>query len=865
MSTSGGVGGSGTFTKTNEKGTREVRSHAPRGFNSYGSIFLLLAGFALLLQIHDTFPGSAQLAYNHASRLFKQGYLAKSQQEAESGQKQFQRSSPYWAARFQLLLAESMLYRGMYDDVLRELAMYRDTVGEEGTAEKLAIEAVALTRQNQVSAARDRLERAEILCSKLALDACGNVLSAHAIVALKASQLAEARQYFLDELAFAQSHNDRWLRASAALNLGYMAMQLDHYDEAVDWFRSADQYSLADGYKNILQNSAGNLGWAYYQLGDRERALEQFHQAELSAEALGAVRYQLKWLSTAGYVYQDSGDATHALDSYRTSLSLAKQIGSKEDIVNALKDLATVSAENGATDQAVDYINQVKQIEGEADGKSAQLRRTKCIIAASQHKNTEAKSCFRALRDDHSILVSNRLDAGYGLAELLESEGDKKGAEETYRSALDLFESARATLRSEETELPFGANASRIYDSYIHLLMHEGKAELALATADESRAGTLEKGLDAGIVSRPNFAQLNPRRIAQRANATLLFYWLGEEQSYLWAITSHGIATFSLPPRQEIANRVKNYSKKIIALRNLQRTGDQDGESLYKTLIAPAAAVIEPRRQVIILADGELSELNFETLLASDREGNAADRASGDAQVHYLIDDMTLVSAPSLAMLKAPKPVHDGGGKILLLGDPVSASAEFPSLPLFGFEMKKIEGHFDKSRMAVISGPQATPATYLASKPAQYSYIHFVSHALASRIVPLDSAIVLSKSSADDNSFKLYARDIIQHPIQAKLVTISACYGNGTRFYAGEGLVGLSWAFMHAGAQRVIGALWEVSDESTPRLMDGLYRGIAEGNSPAVSLHKAKLELLHTQSRFSLPFYWATFQIYDRQ
>jgi CHAT domain-containing protein len=841
-----------------------VRTHVPRGFTSFWPIVLFATILVLLFWVHDTLPGGAQIAYDRASHLFKQGYLVRSQQSAEAAYGQFRRSSPYWAARFQLLLAESMLYRGMYDDTLRELSTYRDTAGEEGNAERLSIEAVALTRQNQLPVARARLAQADVLCGQRDLNSCGNVLSAHAILAIKSGQLAQARQYFLDELAFARSHNDRWLQASAALNLGYMAMQVDHYDEAVDWFRSANQFSLADGYKNILQAAAGNLGWAYFQLGDKERALEQFRQAELSAEALGAIRFQLKWLSTAGYVYQDSGDVAHALDSYRKSLVLAKQIGSKEDIVNALKDMATVSAENGATDQAVEYIKQVIDIEGEAGSQSAQLRRTKCILAASLHKNSEAKSCFRALRNDQSVLMSDRLDASYQLAKLLHNEGDTKGAEETYRSALDLFESARATLRSEESELPFGANASRIYDSYVQLLMQEGKTEQALATADESRAGTLEKGLDAGSVNRVKFAQLKPQQIAQRTNSTLLFYWLGEKQSYLWAISPRQIAAFTLPPQLEIANRVKNYSKRIISLHDMQRTGDADGELLYKTLIAPAASAIEPKKQVIILADAELSELNFETLLVPDREAGSAE-ISSKARMHYLIDDMTLVSAPSLAMLRAPRAVRDRGGKMLLLGDPVSASAEFPSLPLFSMEMKKIESHFDRSRMAVRSRQQATPATYLASNPAQYSYIHFVSHAVASRTVPLDSAIVLSKSSADENSFKLYARDIIQHPIDAKLVTISACYGNGTRFYAGEGLVGLSWAFMHAGAQRVIGALWEVSDESTPRLMDGLYRGIEQGDSPAVSLRKAKLELLHSQSRFSLPFYWATFQIYDRQ
>ncbi len=121
-----------------------------------------------------------------------------------------------------------------------------------------------------------------------------------------------------------------------------------------------------------------------------------------------------------------------------------------------------------------------------------------------------------------------------------------------------------------------------------------------------------------------------------------------------------------------------------------------------------------------------------------------------------------------------------------------------------------------------------------------------------------------SRSSADESSFKLYARDIVNQPIDAQLVTISACYGSGTRLYAGEGLVGLSWAFLRAGAHRVIGALWEVSDASTPRLMDSFYGNLASGNSPEASLRAAKLDLIRSPGRFSLPFYWAAFQMYDR-
>jgi CHAT domain-containing protein len=105
----------------------------------------------------------------------------------------------------------------------------------------------------------------------------------------------------------------------------------------------------------------------------------------------------------------------------------------------------------------------------------------------------------------------------------------------------------------------------------------------------------------------------------------------------------------------------------------------------------------------------------------------------------------------------------------------------------------------------------------------------------------------------------------MQHPIDARLVTISACNGSGARAYAGEGLVGLSWAFLRAGAHNVVGALWEVSDDSTPRLMDALYQGLQTGQAPSAALRNAKLSLLRSRSRFSAPFYWAPFQIYTRR
>jgi CHAT domain-containing protein len=129
-------------------------------------------------------------------------------------------------------------------------------------------------------------------------------------------------------------------------------------------------------------------------------------------------------------------------------------------------------------------------------------------------------------------------------------------------------------------------------------------------------------------------------------------------------------------------------------------------------------------------------------------------------------------------------------------------------------------------------------------------------------LTPLESAVILSRTPGDPDTFKLYARDIKRHPLRAELVTIAACYGSGSRAYAGEGLVGLAWAFLRAGSHYVAGALWAVSDSSTPQLMDQMYAALQQGNTPDVAMREAKLSMLKSQGTFRKPRYWGCFQMY---
>jgi len=232
-----------------------------------------------------------------------------------------------------------------------------------------------------------------------------------------------------------------------------------------------------------------------------------------------------------------------------------------------------------------------------------------------------------------------------------------------------------------------------------------------------------------------------------------------------------------------------------------------------------------------------------------------------DPVPHYWIEDATIVSTSSLRVLATPYQAGNRKHSLLLMGNSVAPNEEYPELPKAAGQMEDVAQHFPAPQLQRFERERATPQAYLSSQTEQFSHIHFVAHGTASRLSPLDSAIVLSKDSAESDSFKLYARDIIRHRLRADLVTISACYGAGERAYAGEGLVGLSWAFLRAGAHNVIAALWEATDVSTEKLMARFYDELGHGASPGAALRAAKLSLLHA-SEFHNPFYWAPFQMY---
>ena len=790
------------------------------------------------------------------------GDLKQAQDKAHREYQQIKDSSPEWAGKFRTLEARAALQQGLYKTALQALSSEQLPSGQPDLAiPLLTVAGEANAKMHNFSEAERALGQASELCANSALPSCGYVLKARGVLATERHQWESAEQLFQQTLIFARSHGDALLESYALLNLGYASLAQGRFDEAIDRSDAGYQRAQSVEARRLELITRANIAWAYYKLGDSEKALALFTDSEELASQLGDVWTQQNELTNMGYVYLDQRKFDVAEQSFQQALRLAQKINAREDVYNAFRVLARLTLQTGDLANASKYAENALDIARQDVNHIDELypELVQGQIAARRGDHDKAEAIYQQVERDKTTPVFLTWEAQHALARLYEDEGRPDAADREYRAALSTFEAVRSSLQRNDSKLPFSSNASRIYDDYVHFLVAQKKTNDALRWADYSRARTLAEGLGllrngASAVPPP----LNLPQSARQANGAFLFYWLGEAQSYLWAITPQKTGFFPLPPRSEIEASVQRYRKSLAGPQDVLGSSgqppDRDGLWLYRTLVAPAQMLLQSGMKVVVLPDGLLNNLNFETLIVDE------------PKQHFWIEDADVVNASSLRVLAASLS-HEGGAKwkrpgdLLLIGNSVAPSKEYPELPRAADQMAEVAKHFPPAAQRSFTREGATPEAYLAAVPERFSYIHFVAHGTASRLSPLDSAIVLSRSAADPDSFKLYARDIIRHPLHADLVTISACYGAGERSYSGEGLVGLAWAFLRAGAHDVIAGLWEVTDVSTDQLMDRFYEEVERGASVDAALRTAKLSLLHGTT-FRNPYYWAPFQLY---
>ncbi|MGA2134300.1 MAG: CHAT domain-containing protein [Bryobacteraceae bacterium] len=668
-----------------------------------------------------------------------------------------------------------------------------------------------------------------------------------------AASFAEAEGYYQAALSDATRRHDTYLIAWARLDQGFNRFRLSRFDEAIPFLEQSRDAANQAGAKSILVWAMGNLGWCYINLGNLDQAMAALTQAEALSARIGLRDAQHRWQINIGNIYMDHGDFDRAAAYQQRALGLARQAGNDEWQAFALNNLALIALKREDLAAAQSFNDKALDIKrglhnpwslAYSELNAADIHRRQRNFAAAE---ADYATVIRTSRAAPALDVL--WAAQFQLADLYRDSSRPQLAQAQFRGAIDTLDHEWSKLTNLDFKGAFLAPAHLIelFQHYVAFLLERGQTAQALQVAESSRARVLSEKLERAEALPPDFQIARLQAAARASHTVILSYWLAPNHSAVWVIGPGGLAYRPLPPAKKVNELVGAYTAAVTNGED-PLTASPPSAALYETLLQPIQNLIPTGSNVIVVPDGALHQLNFETLVVPG------------PRPHYWIEDVTLATAPSLRVLQAVD-AKPRAPRLLLLGDPVLTNPEFAPLPNVKREIAAVEEHFPVAGRVAFAGAAAVPSEYARSSPAGFTHIHFATHAAANQESPLNSAIILSHQG---ESFKLYARDVAPVPLTADLVTISACQSAGPKAYSGEGLMGFAWAFLYAGARNVIATLWDEDDAASVDLMRRLYAGIAAGETPARALRAAKLALLHGGGRNRLPYYWGSLQVFTR-
>ncbi len=817
-----------------------------------GLLLLFLAGCG------GRAPRPPDRIYVDVRARFQQGKLPEALAEVDSAlQKLASHAQPFWRPRFLLLKSDILIALVRPREVLQALD---GDVPAGADSPELPIRWRLLRARATMMMQGKNQESGALLEEglRLAIESGNPALRAEAqlmrtTLLIRMEHWTPAEAAARETLEYAKRSGDTYLETAALGNLGNRRMRKSQYDEAVPWFEQSVNAAEEHGYRVLSSRFRHNLSICHFRLGDYDKALQVLSQLEREYAEIGDAEGQGMCSGDTGNVHLARGDPSAAVSSYRKALTLARQRQDIDDIARWQGSLAEALIEAGHLASAEASLREAIAIrEKVPDSRgSVWAKLNSARIAAGTNRSEEAERQYLETIESatEQRMTAALLQARAKLGSLYLHLEDTRKAEAQFQAIASESESSRSKLNRDEWKLTFQSSVIPFYEDYVEFLMSRGRTAQALEVAESCRARVLAEklSLDGAAIRRGSVADFRAKARAERA--VLLSYWLAPRRSFLWVVTPENVHPFSLPPEKEIAQLVEAYTNPILQQRDPLQTLNPSGLRLFEVLVAPARKLVRSGANVIVVPDGPLHELNFETLLAS-RE-----------PPRYWIEEATIAVAPSLAVLQPAGAAAGAGKGLLLLGNPVSSRAEYPPLPGSELEISGIQNLFGAAERTVVTGPEAHPDAYRQAGPGRFGLIHFSAHAVANRESPLDSAVILSQKG---DSYKLYAREVAALPLRAELVTISACRGAGARAYSGEGLVGFTWSFLQAGARNVIAGLWDVSDRSTAEIMIQLYSQMDNGRGPAAALRASKLTLLKSSGPYRKPYYWAPFQLFTR-
>ncbi|WP_420548335.1 CHAT domain-containing protein [Curvivirga sp.] len=507
----------------------------------------------------------------------------------------------------------------------------------------------------------------------------------------------------------------------------------------------------------------------------------------------------------------------------------------------------------------------------------------------------EARKGFDDLLADGRIANFAKLHVSvlHDRAQLAMTEGDMNVAYDNLSKAIDVLESQRSALQTENYKLGFVGGKEQIYADMVGLLVDQNRVAEAFEYAERAKARALVDQLaERSSFKRPKATAASTNDVLRKVqqlemeslqvasasgtgtqnrklqlkalktelrdqdaelsslisvdaiklsdiqlklspNEALLEYYQSGDAFFAFAITRNSIQVVDL--------NGKGLTEDIHAFRHAIQEEEGDAylpkaQSLYQRLITPVIAQVD-MPNVTIVPHGPLHYLPWAAL----HDGNG-----------FLIESRSFRLLPSASVLMyLDKGNAKGARALLALGNPDLGNPDY-DLPGAEIETKEITRKWPGSR--VLLREFATEAVFKEAAPA-FQYLHLASHGEFDAENPLTSGMKLAAGNGEDGL--LTVDELYDLNLDAELVTLSACETGLGEVANGDDVIGLTRGFLYAGARSINASLWPVSDEATAYLMEQFYDNLKRDNK-AEALRKAQRA---TAKRFNHPRFWAAFQL----
>jgi len=702
--------------------------------------------------------------------------------------------------------------------------------------------------------------------------------------------------------------------------MGETLAQQGRLSQALDIFTRSLTDIDSFGDEKLKQSISSSLGTTLFGLGRYQEAIVHYQRALELARKSFNTQDVVDILNNIGFCQISLKKYDEAGRSFREGLGLmaVMDLQYPEKQMYANYGLGLLSEEQQRNTQALlYYTTAIKYIEN--------LR-----VSLS---STEFRSLFLANKIaayEHAIDIllptTGRMPADFRLPPLLVRAGLTPVeaaffyAESTKaRSFLELLSKARTDALADRIPRELAERERRLLGT-IDSIQFSGSSQ---SEAQRELLKKSKRELDE-LIARfrreyPDYAAIRypepvmAGNIPLRDNEVLLSYKVNPGKTYLWVIEKgkEPAAIEIAVGREELIRKVGEFRS---GLEHPGHPGAYDpgkGRTLGRLLLGEALDRIAPEKNIIIIPDGVLNMIPFEALPVG----------KGENAIQYLGERYKISYYPSASVMasirrsrESPKLLQP----LFALGDPVYEDTDLryfgkktgnstlasadqahglnlrSALVRKGFSFNRLtETRDEVIEIGALFGYQAdnpnikldmdaAKSEVLKSSLGNYRFIHFATHGLLSGDVPyiLEPALVLSQPenrNPEDGFLKM--SEVLEFRLSADAVVLSACKTALGKEIAGEGIVGLSRAFMLAGSKSVVVSLWSVESNSTAILMKSFYSHLKSGRSKEEALRLAKRELKNQvmssadlsrgititgrdrkiQTGASHPFFWAPF------